>query len=303
VIDVHALPPAHGRLMLRKVGVSGIHKPLSVQRQERVVTLSTEFSVSVDLPSSRKGSDLSRNAELLAEIVDRTVMRPVSSLEGACAEIAGELLRRHQYARDAEVEAEAEYFLQRGITEDRRSFENFRLIAEARAERQPDGSISVTRGIGAEAVGMTACPCAMEGTRRRLSEEFPALRDPSLKDLPMITHNQRNRTLLFFELHSEAAPEADALIDAIEHAQSSPTFAILKRGDEAQVVLNAHRHPRFVEDVLRDLMSSLGDRFPELPDATVVRVQTVSEESIHKYNVVAAHQATLGELRAPPAAA
>jgi GTP cyclohydrolase FolE2 len=52
-----------------------------------------------------------------------------------------------------------------------------------------------------------------------------------------------------------------------------------------------------VEDVLRDLLASLPSRFPTVPDATVVRASTVSEESIHKYNVEASHQVTFGELR------
>jgi GTP cyclohydrolase-4 len=284
--------------MLRRVGITGIRKPLAVQRTDQVVTLATEFSVSVDLPSSRKGSDLSRNAILLAEIVDQTATRPVSSVEGACAEIAGELLVRHPYAKDSEISARAEYFLPRGISEDRRSYEDYTLLAEARAERGDNGSIRVVRGVGGEAVGMTACPCAMAGTRARLTQEFPLLADPSFREMPMITHNHRNRTQLFFELPGEESPEADEIISAIESAQSSPTYAILKRGDEAEVVLNAHRHPKFVEDVLRDLLAGLGERFRTLPDDVYVRAQTVSEESIHKYNVFAAHSATLGELRA-----
>jgi GTP cyclohydrolase IV len=297
--DVHAQTPARGRLKLRSVGVSGIRKPLNVQRAGETHALSVTFHVAVDLPSDRKGSDLSRNAEILAEIVDETVTRPVASLENACASIAAELLRRHGYASDASVDASAEYFLRQGISEQKRSFEDFRLLAEARAERGRDGKVALHRAVGAEAVGMTACPCAMETCRERLTAEFPLLADPRLASLPMISHNQRNRTRLVFELDGEAEVEADELIAAIEAAQSSPTYAILKRGDEAQVVLDAHRHPKFVEDVLRDLLASLPERFPRVPDPVVVRASTVSEESIHKYNVEASHRITFGELRRP----
>ena len=146
---------------------------------------------------------------------------------------------------------------------------------------------------------MTACPCAMETTREALTREFPHLADPEFRDLPMITHNQRNRTQLIFELDADSEVEVDRMIDAIEAAQSSPTYAILKRGDEGQVVLNAHRNPKFVEDVLRDLLASLPGRFPDLPDGIGVRASTVSEESIHKYNAEASHRLTLGELRRP----
>jgi len=295
--DIHAMSPDRGRLRLRSVGISGIRKPLTVQRREGTRTLAVEFHVAVDLPSERKGSDLSRNAEILAEVVDETVTRPVESLESACSSIVHELLVRHPYANEASVEASAEYFLRKGISEEKRSFEDYTLVADARATRAHDGSVGIARSVGAEAVGMTACPCAMETCRSRLASEFPLLTREELKDLPMITHNQRNRTRLIFELPGSNEVEADDLIATIEAAQSSPTYAILKRGDEAQVVLDAHRHPKFVEDVLRDLLASLPARFPSLPDETVVRASTVSEESIHKYNVEASHQVTFGELR------
>ncbi len=297
--DVHAEAPAHGRLRLRSVGLSGIRKPLVVQRPDRQNTLAVTFRVAVDLPSDRKGSDLSRNAEILAEVVDTTVTRPVDSLESACSSIARELLVRHAYATEAYVEASAEYFLRKGISEEKRSYEDYTLLAEARAVREPDGHVTLRRSVGAEAVGMTACPCAMETCRAKLLQEYPGLADPQFETLPMISHNQRNRTRLVFELEDAVEIEVDRVIAAIEASQSSPTYAILKRGDEGQVVLDAHRHPKFVEDVVRDLLASIPDRFPELADATGVRASTVSEESIHKYNVDAAHRLTLGELRRP----
>jgi GTP cyclohydrolase IV len=294
--DVHAMVPDPGSLTLRSVGVSGIRKPLSVIRSGQVHQLAVTFGVGVDLPSDRKGSDLSRNAEILAEIVDETAMRPVDSLESACTAIAKELLVRHTYAKEASVDASAGYFLRPGIREERRSYEEYTLLGEARAHREPDGSVTVHRAVGAEAVGMTACPCAMETARELLVKEYPLLADPRLRDLPMISHNQRNRTRLVFELDPGSEVEVDEMIAAIEAAQSSPTYAILKRGDEGQVVLNAHRRPKFVEDVIRDLLVSLPGRFPGLPPTTVVRAWTKSEESIHKYNVEASHRVALGEI-------
>ena len=291
------MTPVRGQLTLRSVGVSGVRKPLSVQRRDRVHTLAATFQVAVDLPSERKGSDLSRNAEVLAEIIDRTVESPVASLESACSTIARELLVRHSYATEATVIASAEYFLRQGVSEEKRSFEDYLLLAEARASRGDGSTVELHRAVGAEAVGMTACPCAMETCREKLLQEYPMLNDPALATLPMITHNQRNRTRLVFEMDSATEVEVDDLIHAIESAQSSPTFAILKRGDEAQVVLDAHRRPKFVEDVLRDLLAGLPAAFPHVPDEVVVRAGTISEESIHKYDVEASHRISFGELR------
>ena len=296
------MAPETGQLDLRHVGVESVLKPLNVDRGGRVLTLTVTFGVTVDLPAQRKGSDLSRNAELLAEVVDRTVTHPVPSLESACSEIARELLTRHPYAQESSVRASAVYFLPHGLSRDRSSLEDYLLVAEAHATRVEGGPPRIRRAIGAEAVGMTACPCAMETARDLLRDQYPAMRDSSLDGMPVVTHNQRNRTRLTFELGEPDEVEADEMVAAVEAAQSSPTYAILKRGDEAKVVLAAHQSPRFVEDVLRDLLASVPARFPGLRDSVIVRAETTSEESIHKYNVVASHAASLGELRQRAAA-
>ena len=295
--DVHAMAPRVARQGLRHVGIEGIRKPLNVLRGGRAITMTATFGVTVDLPSSRKGSDLSRNAEILAEIVDQTVNRPVESMEWACSQIAKELLVRHPYAQQSSVHVAATHFLMKGISPDRESMEDYLLRAEARAARADGGPPKLVRWLAAEAVGMTACPCAMNTARALLLKEYPLLADPSMETLPIITHNQRNRTRLTLELDEGIDVEADDLIATVEAAQSSPTYAILKRGDEARVVLRAHRDPKFVEDVMRDLLASLPKRFPSLPDSVGVLAETWSEESIHKYDVVASHDTTLGELR------
>ena len=290
-------PVDSARIGLHSVGLAGVRKPLHVDRPDRAVVLTVEFDLAVDLPADRKGSDLSRNSELLAEIVDRTAQRPATSLEAACADIARDLLTRHPTAQRSSVGARAEYFLRKGPTPERSSLEAYTLLAGAQGVRGPGGAVTTTHSVGAEAVGMTACPCAMESCRALLLREYPRLADPSLEDLPMITHNQRNRTRLWFEMPAGCTTEVDRMLAAIEGAQSAETFDILKREDEAAVVVRAHRNPKFVEDVLRSLLNGLPDRFAELPDAVGIRAETVSEESIHKYNVVAAHRTTLGELR------
>jgi GTP cyclohydrolase-4 len=295
--DIHALPPAMGRLALGRVGVVGVRKPLVIQRTDRIHTLSAEFEVHVDLPALRKGSDLSRNAQILSELVDETAHRPVHSVEGAAVAVVRELLARHTYAQEAEVCVKAEYFRSRGIREDKASLEDFVLYGRAFARRNGREEVLVRKEVGAEAVGMTACPCAMETCRALLEQEYPLLKDPQFATLPIITHNQRNRSRLTLGLPESLEIEADELLDIIEHAQSSPTYAILKRGDEGRLVLDAHRNPRFVEDVVRALLTLTEAHFPSLPGEVEVDAFTRSEESIHKYDVSAEHRITLGELR------
>jgi GTP cyclohydrolase-4 len=294
--DVHAMAPTGTMLALGRVGISGVRKPLNIHRPDGVHVLAASFSIFVDLPETRKGSDLSRNAQVLAEIVDQTAIRPTPSLEAVCVAIAQELLRRHTYANEAQVRSEAEFFMPMGLSDDKISIENFLLVSEVTATRTPEG-VSVRKVVGAESVGMTACPCAMETCRSKLEEEYALLKDPSMASMPIITHNQRNRTRLSLVVPEKQEIEAERILEVISKAQSSQTYAILKRGDEGAVVLNAHRNPKFVEDVVRDALNLAAATFTELPDTSEVIVETESEESIHKYNVKAFHTATLGDLR------
>jgi len=272
---------------LTKVGVTGVTKPVSVKRPGRAVTLTATFDVFVDLPAHQRGSHLSRNLEAIGEVVDDSVRDPVPGLEDLAATIARSLLDRHAYATRSHVRVTADYFLEKTTPMGRRSLERYGLVAEADGDR--GGSPEVRRRIGVRVVGMTACPCAMETIREETGETGP---------LPTITHNQRNITTLVLEEPEGHGVEADDLVAIVESSMSAPTFEILKRPDEGRLVRLAHENPRFVEDVVREVLSRLVKTYARLPDGVSVSVRSESEESIHKHNAVAERVTTLGELRA-----
>lgn len=136
---------------------------------------------------------------------------------------------------------------------------------------------------------MTACPCAMEVVRKIDARD-------AKHSAP--THNQRNIGTLMIEVpRGTKMVDADDLINIVEISFSSPTYSILKRKEEAELVIKAHSQPKFVEDVVRDILSEVLKRYNELPDEVLVIVRSESEESIHKHNAFAERVTTLGELR------
>jgi len=278
---------------LTRVGITGVKKPVVVRRSGSDNHLTASIDVFVDLPSSQKGSHMSRNVEIITEMIDESVRKDVSSLEELAAGICRELLGRHEYASYAEVRMEADYFLERSTASGWSTLEPFKLMARA-TSRRGNGLMKL---VGVEVEGMTACPCAMETVQHVLEREEPSIK--SLADsVPMITHNQRNITTLMIEVPEHVEIEADDLISIVEGALSSPTYGILKREDEAKVVIDAHRNPKFVEDVVRDILGRLLEEYSELPDSVHVTARSESEESIHKHNAFAERVTTLGELRA-----
>ena len=238
----------------------------------------------VDLPASQKGSHMSRNLELVSEIIDRTLQKPVSDLESFCAKTAQLLLKKHDYATFSEVKAEADYFLDVTYPTGKKGSEPYKLVAEARAKNNGD----VKKLIGVKVIGMTACPCAMEVVRKL----------DSRGKFPVPTHNQRNIGTLMMEVPRDVySVDADDLITVVENSFSSPTYSILKRKEEAELVLRAHKKPKFVEDVVRDMLSMVLRKYKDLPDNVIVIARSESEESIHKHNAFAERVTTLGELR------
>jgi len=88
--DVQSWKPRSG-FKLTRVGIKGIKKQVYIKRPDRTVQLIITMDVSVDLPASKKGSDLSRNSEVIEEVVEQSVREPSPSLEALCSEIAEKL--------------------------------------------------------------------------------------------------------------------------------------------------------------------------------------------------------------------
>ncbi len=273
---------------LTRVGVKGVRKPILVHREGINGTLNNTLNCSidifVDLPGSQKGSHMSRNVEVLNEIVDESIKTPITAIEDVAANICRKLMVHHEYAQEAQVNIEAEYFRATKTPLGRDTFESYTLLAGGHIER--DGEL--TKMIGVEVIGMTACPCGQQTVTEMLEIE---------SKFPVMTHNQRNICSLTVYMPEDVSVDADDLIDVVEASFSSPTFELLKRPDEGQVIINAHKNTKFVEDVVRAVLDNFVKKFPDLPDDVFIDVMSNSEESIHKHDAFAEREALLGELR------
>ncbi len=286
--DVQSMRPER-RFRITRVGVKNVVKPIFVKRGDKTITLVTTIDIFVDLPPSKKGSDMSRNIEVISEIVEESVSRPCTGIENLASRIVRKVKEKHEYATYAEVNLRAEYFLERRTPLGRESIERYGLLGRAKMDES-----GVKKMVGVEVVGMTACPCAMETVRTILKERYG---DDIIDKIPVPTHNQRNIATVMLEVPEGYDVEANDLIEIIERAMSSPTYEILKRRDEGEVVLRAHENPKFVEDVVREILHSILEKYASLPDDVLVIVRSESEESIHKHNAFAERVTTLGELR------
>ncbi|MBN1539715.1 MAG: GTP cyclohydrolase I FolE2 [Candidatus Thermoplasmatota archaeon] len=289
----------HSSFILSRVGISGVKRPVTINRPKGSISLVPEFDISVDLPARQKGSHMSRHLEVINKAIDMAVEEQNDSLEKLVERITRELLRSHEYATYADVRLSADYFLKKRSPDDREVIENYRIFAEARSRR---GERDPFRSIGVEVSGLSACPCAMENVRELLKRELRKNGESKeavsvLDRVPVPTHNQRNRAFIEVGWTKELNLEADDLVELLESNISSPTYEMLKRKGEAELVLAAHRNPKFVEDIVRDILKDFLERYRELPDDVKIHVRSVSEESIHKHDAFAERVTDLGTLR------
>ncbi len=306
--DIQATEPDYP-INLTRVGVTGVKKLVKVERgnDERPIVLISRFEVFVDLPSDRKGANLSRNFEVIDEVVEEAINRPVYEIEELCGEIAKRLLSRHEYASRAEVKMKSEYVVRRQTPVTKVTCQEVvDIFAEAVAKAGPSGYLKKT--VGAEVMGTTACPCAQEIMREQVKEELellglaPEKAAEFSERLPVATHNQRGRGSISVEVRDRRCVPIDRIIRIIEESMSSKVYGLLKRPDEAVVVARAHRNPKFVEDCVRTMAQKLVEAFTDLPDDAAVTLKQINEESIHQHNAFAERTATMGELRAELAA-
>ncbi len=231
-----------------QVGVGELRWPMAVwdrdhQSQQTVGTL----SLSVGLPAAVRGTHMSRFLEVLNGFSAELSLRTVPEL---LAEV-----QRRLGADDAFLEARFPYFLRRtapvsGAT----SWMDYDCAFRAhRRGDQTDFVLQVAVPV------TTVCPCS-----KAISERG--------------AHNQRG--VVTARLRFDTMVWIEEVVQVIEGCASSPVYALLKRDDEKHVTEQAYDRPRFVEDLVRDVVLGLRS----LDGVTWLDVRVHNQESIHNHD-------------------
>ncbi|MBN2733713.1 MAG: GTP cyclohydrolase I FolE2 [Methanomicrobiaceae archaeon] len=293
------------RINLTRVGVKNVKKLVEVARPgKRPVIFISNFDVFVDLPSSLKGANMSRNFEVMDEVLQQTVQGKVDGIEDVCNSVARKLLDHHEYADRTEVRMKSTFMVRRQTpVSETGCDEVVKVVASAVAQRNNLNPI-VRKSIGAEVTGITACPCAQNIMKEIASKKLRELGiqdekiEEFLSDVPMATHNQRGQGFLCIETDDDQRVDLEDIISVLKDSMSAKIYELLKRGDESHVVFSAHKNARFVEDCVREMAKRVLVDFDFLPGDSLVRIRQTNEESIHQHDAYAERIATIAELRA-----
>lgn len=289
LVDVQAGKPDHF-IPISQVGVKGIKYPVRVKRGDREIDLLTIIDIFVDLPADRKGADFSRKIEAINDII--LSRRIVPSVEELSAEIAVRTMEKLNYSENCQVNMSADYLVERRNGKKAPIIINYKILGESRIT----GRKELQKFVGVVVQGMNACPCAMETTRSMISEDFPG-NEEILSKIPSITHNQRNLVTLKVQVPDGKNVEADDLIEMSEEVLGGSLYSLLKRVDEGKLVYNAHKNPKFVEDIVREIAHRAVQKFSDFPDSTRLFIESRSEESIHPHDALARIDTSFGEIR------
>jgi GTP cyclohydrolase I/GTP cyclohydrolase-4 len=296
--DVQASRPVT-EVSLTRVGVRGVEKVIHVRNGGPGNLYFAELACFVDLNPRQAGVHMSRFEEVVNEAIDDVVLSETLRAEELAAMIA-EQVRERQEGMRAEVRIEARYpeTVNAPISQ-LPSQEIYKLHGVAVASER--GTRTLT---GVEAHGMTACPCAQEELTGRARERLVADGfdegeiERIFSAVPVATHNQRGIGELHLGTPEGVQLEIDApdLLHIVEQSMSSEIYELMKRSDEAEVVEKAHRNPRFVEDVVREMVRHVAEAYPELRDGGYLLARQENLETIHRHTVVAERSGLVAEV-------
>ncbi len=291
------------RINLTRVGVKNVKKLVEVARPgKRPVIFISTFDVFVDLPGSLKGANLSRNFEVIDEVLQQATDGEVKEIEDLCSVVARRLLDRHEYAERTEVWMVSQFMVRRETPVSETNCQEVVNVHASAVAQRNDGSPIIRKSIGAEVTGMTACPCAQNIMKDHAMHVLSGLGvgdetiDRFLAEVPMASHNQRGKGFLAIETDDDQHVSLEKIIKILKDSMSARIYELLKRGDESYVVMEAHKNPRFVEDCVREMAKKVIVQFRQISGDSVVTIKQTNEESIHQHDAYAERKATIAEL-------
>lgn len=236
---------------IQKVGIKHIELPLIIQRKNNSnQTVYAKARVNVSLPKHYKGTHMSRFVEVLNEWRTKDLLGV--DIKGCLEKIIKKL-----HAKSGELEFKFKYFVEKpspvtGLKAPMSYDCSFEGIIDN------DGYKFI---LGVKVPVTTLCPCSKEISQNG-------------------AHNQRAIVSVKVSYPENEHIWLEDLIELTESCASSPVYSLLKREDEKFVTEHAFDNPKFVEDVLRDVVVKLRKH----PAINFFEVDCEAFESIHNHS-------------------
>ena len=245
--------PDKRNIALQKVGVKNVETLLNIERKgskapQRVYA---KAKMSVYLPSNYKGTHMSRFIEILEEYRKKDLI-------GVDIKKMLEDMKLRLESKSAYLKFDFKYFIKKKAP---KSALEALMCYDCYFEGTLDENDVYKFFLGVKVPLTTLCPCSKE------ISDFGA-------------HNQRATVSLKISYPGDKHIWLEDLISEIESCGSSELYSLLKREDEKCVTERAYENPKFVEDVIRDVVIKLENN----PVISTYEVEIEAFESIHNHS-------------------
>ncbi len=231
-----------------------VHLPILVRRKDGgFASALARIDFAVELPHQFRGTHMSRFVDILFQWRQKPISKP------EIAEMLNEACQRLD-SPSARIDVAFKYFItKKAPASQSESALDYDCKFEGVLE---DGEYRLTAGV--EVPVTILCPCSRELSRAG-------------------AHNQRAIIRARIRTRSDVMIWIEDLVSLLERQGSAEIFPLLKREDEKFVTEAAYDNPKFVEDVVRDVVATLR------ADERIVWFEAACEslESIHNHAVYA----------------
>ena len=249
--DVQGSPDLR-HLAIQRVGIKGVRHPLPVRNEFGQTQHSVGiWNLDVHLPETVKGTHMSRFVALLEE---RRGVLDIPAFRTLLTTMTDKL-----HAESGRIDVRYPFFIMK--TAPVSGVESLLDIEVTLTGRIVQGRTDVSVTVVVPVT--TLCPCSKE------ISEYGA-------------HNQRSHVTIEAGLGDDAIA-VEELVRIAEEEASCEVYGLLKRPDEKYVTERAYDNPKFVEDLIRDVVQRLNDE----PRIGRYVVEVENFESIHNHSAYA----------------
>jgi len=245
-------------IAIQKVGINDVHLPFFIKTKDSSFqSVLAKIKFTVDLPMEYKGTHMSRFLEILSE----WSKKPIGSQE--MNQILDEALAKLD-AQSAYLKINFKYFIDKIAPISKRQ-SVLDLDCSFIANKIQGDHMEFTMAINVPFTSL--CPCSKEISKYG-------------------AHNQRGLMRVKVKFGSDQQSiSIEDLAAIMEQQASCPIYPLLKREDEKYVTETAYENPKFVEDILRDLVIALR----QIKGVSWFSIECENYESIHNHSAYASH--------------
>ena len=237
-------------LAIQRVGIKGVRHPLTVRDAHgRVQGTIGTWSMDVHLPEDVKGTHMSRFVALMEE---RRDVLDVSAMRALLTTMVGRL-----DAEAGRIDVRYPFFITKSAPVS--GVESMLDIEVTMVGRIVRGATEVSLTVVVPVTSL--CPCSKE------ISDYGA-------------HNQRSHVTIEAGVRDGSDLSVEELVRIAEEEASCEVYGLLKRPDEKYVTERAYDNPKFVEDLIRDVVQRLNDE----PRVARYAVEVENFESIHNHS-------------------